>query len=82
MEIEKIINEIECLQPASQANRKIMDIISNPNSSLKEIVDIVKYEQGVVDKLNFSDIDLQKTIADFWEKLKNIEDLIQFSGGN
>ncbi len=41
-----------------------------------------RYYQDVVDKLNFSDIDLQKTIADFWEKLKSIEDLIQLSGGN
>lgn len=51
MEIEKIINEIECLQPISKANSKIMNIISNPDSSLREIVDIVKYDQGMTANL-------------------------------
>jgi putative nucleotidyltransferase with HDIG domain len=41
-----------------------------------------RYQQDIVDKLNFSDIDLQKTIADFWEKLKSIEELVKLSGGN
>jgi putative nucleotidyltransferase with HDIG domain len=51
MEIEKIINEIECLQPVSKANSRIMDIIADPNSSLKEVVDIVKYDQGMTANL-------------------------------
>jgi putative nucleotidyltransferase with HDIG domain len=41
-----------------------------------------RYQQDIVDKLNFSDIDLQKTIADFWENLKSIEELVKLSGGN
>jgi putative nucleotidyltransferase with HDIG domain len=41
-----------------------------------------RYHQDIVDRLNFSDIDLQKTIAEFWEKLKSIEDLVRLSGGN
>jgi len=41
-----------------------------------------RYQQDIVDKLNFSDIDLQKTIADFWENLKSIEELVNLSGGN
>jgi putative nucleotidyltransferase with HDIG domain len=41
-----------------------------------------RHYQHVMDRLNFSDVDLQKTIADFWDKLKSIEDLIQLSGGN
>jgi len=41
-----------------------------------------RYHQDIVDRLNFSDIDLQLTIAEFWEKLKNIEELVQLSGGN
>ena len=41
-----------------------------------------RYHQDIVDRLNFSDIDLQITIADFWEKLKSIEDLVRLSGGN
>lgn len=41
-----------------------------------------RYHQGIVDRLGFSDIDLQLTIADFWEKIRSIEDLIKLSGGN
>ncbi len=41
-----------------------------------------RYHQDIVDRLNFSDIDLQMTIAEFWEKLKSIEELVQLSGGN
>lgn len=41
-----------------------------------------RYHQDILDLLNFSDIDLQKTIADFWEKLKMIENLVNFSGDN
>jgi putative nucleotidyltransferase with HDIG domain len=38
-----------------------------------------RHYQGVMDRLNFSDVDLQNTIADFWEKLKGVEDLVQLS---
>ena len=41
-----------------------------------------RYHQDIVDRLNFSDIDLQFTIAEFWEKLKSIEELVRLSGGN
>ena len=41
-----------------------------------------RYHQDVLDRLDFTENDLQQTIADFWEKLKNIEDLIKLSGGN
>lgn len=38
-----------------------------------------RYQQDVMDRLNFSDIDLQKTIAEFWEQLRDVEALIQLS---
>jgi putative nucleotidyltransferase with HDIG domain len=41
-----------------------------------------RYYQEVMTRLNFTDIDLQKTIADFWEKIKAVEDLINMSGGH
>ena len=41
-----------------------------------------RYHQDIVDRLNFSDVDLQNTIADFWEKLKSIEEFVQLSGGH
>jgi hypothetical protein len=41
-----------------------------------------KYHQDVVNRLNFTDIDFQKTIAGFWEKLRGVEELINLSGGD
>lgn len=41
-----------------------------------------RYYQEVMYRLNFTDIDLQKTIADFWGKIKAVEDLINMSGGH
>ncbi len=41
-----------------------------------------KYHQDVVNRLNFTDIDLQKTIAGFWEKLRGVEELVKLSGGD
>lgn len=38
-----------------------------------------RYHQDVMERLNFSDVDLQNTIAEFWELLKDIEELIQLS---
>ena len=41
-----------------------------------------RYHQDIVDRLNFSDIDLQKTIASFWGKIKAFEELINLSKGD
>ena len=41
-----------------------------------------RYHQEVMDRLNFSDVDLQKTIAEFWEQLRDVEGLIQLSQGD
>ncbi len=50
-EIEKIIKEIDRLKPVSYIRDKIMEIISNPDSSLAELVGIVKYDQGMTANL-------------------------------
>jgi len=49
--IEKIIREIDRLKPVSYVGDKIMDIVSNPDSSLSELVDIVEYDQGMTANL-------------------------------
>ena len=41
-----------------------------------------RYSQDVMDRLHFSDIDLQKTIANFWGKFKDVEELVKLSGGD
>ena len=41
-----------------------------------------RYHQDIVDRLNFSDIDLQKTIANFWGKIKAVEELVNLSKGD
>jgi len=41
-----------------------------------------KYYQEVMDRLNFTNVDLQQTIADFWEKSKAVEELVNMSGGH
>lgn len=41
-----------------------------------------RHHQQVMDRLKFSDIDLQKTIADFWERLKGVEELVALSQGD
>jgi HD-like signal output (HDOD) protein len=40
-----------------------------------------RYHQDVVDRLKVTEIDMQFIIADFWEKLKSVEELINLSGG-
>jgi len=40
-----------------------------------------RYHQDVVDLLNFTEIDLQQTIANFREKIKEVEELVQVSKG-
>ncbi|MCD6296692.1 MAG: HDOD domain-containing protein [Deltaproteobacteria bacterium] len=49
--IEEIIKDIERLKPVSYIGDKIMDIVSNPDSSLADLVDIVKYDQGMTANL-------------------------------
>jgi len=49
--IEEIIEKIDMLKPVSYIGDKIMDIVSNPDSSLTELVDIVKYDQGMTANL-------------------------------
>ena len=41
-----------------------------------------RYHQDIVDRLNFSDVDLQKTIANFWGKIKDVEELVNISKGD
>lgn len=41
-----------------------------------------RYYQDVVDRLNFSETDLQVTIIDFWEKLRGVEELVNLSRGD
>jgi len=41
-----------------------------------------RYQQEIVDKLKFTEMDIQKTIAEFWDNLKTIEELVHLSGGN
>ena len=40
-----------------------------------------RYDLDVMNRLNFSDVDLQRTIANFWEKLKSVEELVNLSAG-
>jgi HD-like signal output (HDOD) protein len=41
-----------------------------------------RYYQEVMDRLNFTELELQKAIADFWEKNKAVEEMINISGGH
>lgn len=41
-----------------------------------------KYHQDIVDLLQLSDIDLQKTIANFWGRIKEVEELVNLSKGD
>jgi hypothetical protein len=38
-----------------------------------------RYHQDVVDRLQFSDLDLQETIANFQEKFRSVEEWIHLS---
>jgi len=49
--IVEIIKNIDRLKPVSYIGDKVMKIVSNPDSSLKELVDIVKYDQGLTANL-------------------------------
>jgi len=65
--IEEIIKEIDKLKPVSYIGDKITDIVSNPDSSLSELVGIVKYDQGMTANLlricNSAYFGLSKEIA-------------------
>ena len=66
-EIERIIAGIDRLQPISYIGDKIMEITCNPNSSLNQLVDVIKYDQGITANLlricNSSYFGLRKKIA-------------------
>lgn len=51
MDLDIIIQKIDSLSPVSATGQKVMEIISNPNCSLEDIVDIVKYDQGLTANL-------------------------------
>ena len=40
-----------------------------------------KHDQDILDGLGFSDVDVQMTIAGFWEKLNGVEELVNLSQG-
>lgn len=67
MEIDRIIDEIESLQPVSSIGNKVMEIISAPDSSLGDIVDIIQYDPGLTANLlkicNSAYFGLQKEIV-------------------
>lgn len=49
--IERIIEEINELRPVSEIGNRVTEIISNPNSSLAELLDVIKYDQGMTANL-------------------------------
>jgi len=51
MKIDRIIKEAEALQPVSYLGDKILDIVSNPDSSITQIVDVIKYDQSMTANL-------------------------------
>jgi len=67
MDIEKIINDVDGLKPVSHIGQKAMELVSNPESSLAEIVDVIKYDQGMTANLlktcNSTYFGLQKEIV-------------------
>jgi putative nucleotidyltransferase with HDIG domain len=40
-----------------------------------------RHHQDIVDLLKFSDVDIQHTIANFWEKIKGVDELVSLSKG-
>jgi putative nucleotidyltransferase with HDIG domain len=51
MDLDSIIKKIDSLSPVSATGSKVMEIISRPDSSLGEIVDVIKYDQGLTANL-------------------------------
>jgi len=65
--IERIIEEISELRPVSEIGNRVTEITSNPNSSLAELVDVIKYDQAITANLlricNSTYFGLKKKIA-------------------
>ena len=51
MEIDSLIKEIDTLKPVSHVGQRAMRMIYDPDSSLREIVDILKFDQGMTANL-------------------------------
>jgi len=51
MDIERIIKEIDTLEPVSHMGQRVMEITSNPDSSISELVEIIKYDQSITANL-------------------------------
>jgi len=51
VELDKIIKKIDGLRPASSISSKIIEITSNPDSSMSELVDIITYDQAITANL-------------------------------
>ena len=67
MDVEKIISDVENLKPVSRIGQKAMELVSNPEASLADIVDVIKYDQGMTANLlktcNSTYFGLQKEIT-------------------
>jgi len=65
--VEEIIGQIENLTPISHISQKIMAILSDPLSSLSEIVEVIQYDQNITANLlricNSSYFGLRKKIV-------------------
>ncbi len=66
-EIDRIVREIKSLKPISTISYKVMEIMSDPTSSLDELVGVIKYDQATTANLlricNSSYFGLRKEIA-------------------
>ncbi|MEE8399915.1 MAG: HDOD domain-containing protein [Desulfobacterales bacterium] len=51
MEIERILDEIDMLKPVSPMASKAMAMLYNPDSTMREIVDVIKYDQSMTANL-------------------------------
>lgn len=51
MEIERILDGIDALRPVSPMADKIMAMMYNPASSMREIVEVIKYDQSMTANL-------------------------------
>lgn len=51
MEIERILDGIDALKPVSPMASKVMAMMYNPDSSMRKIVDVIKYDQSMTANL-------------------------------
>jgi len=51
MKIERIIKEAETLQPVSYLGDQVLNIISNPDSSISQVVEVIRYDQAMTANL-------------------------------